>query len=84
MADGTDDLSQLFKDDLLGMDAGVGDAAAEEAARVALSNSMFAEDAAMEARVGRGGTPGPRGPGCRPRPDRGALSHATGTTGALT
>ena len=68
MADGTDDLSQLFKDDLLGMDAGVGDAAAEEAARVALSNSMFAEDAAMEARAGRGGTPAPRARGGATRP----------------
>ena len=77
MADGTDDLSQLFKDDLLGMDAGVGDAAAEEAARVALSNSMFAEDAAMEARAGRGGTPAPRARGGRHPSDRGAISDTT-------
>ena len=41
---GRDDLSSLFNDDLLGMDAGVGDAAAEEKAREALSNSMFADE----------------------------------------
>ena len=40
-ASARDDLAQLFNDDLLGMDAGVGDAAAEEKAREALSHSMF-------------------------------------------
>ena len=43
MANATDDLSQLFNDDLLGMDAGVGDAAAEEKAREALSSAMMAD-----------------------------------------
>ena len=40
-ASARDDLAQLFNDDLLGMDAGVGDAAAEEKAREALSHSML-------------------------------------------
>ena len=43
-ASARDDLAQLFNDDLLGMDAGVGDAAAEEKAREALSHSMFADE----------------------------------------
>ena len=53
-ASARDDLAQLFNDDLLGMDAGVGDAAAEEKAREALSHSMFAD----ERRGDGGGTPG--------------------------
>ena len=53
-ASACDDLAQLFNDDLLGMDAGVGDAAAEEKAREALSHSMFAD----ERRGGGGETPG--------------------------
>ena len=55
MANATDDLSQLFNDDLLGMDAGVGDAAAEEKAREALSSAMMA-DMAQERGVPPPGT----------------------------
>jgi hypothetical protein len=39
-----DDLASLFNDDLLGMESGVGDAAAEEKAREALSNSFFQDE----------------------------------------
>ena len=70
-ASARDDLAQLFNDDLLGMDAGVGDAAAEEKAREALSHSMFAD----EQRGDGGGTPG--------RNDGGMGAHVRGSPGGL-
>ena len=52
-----DDLASLFNDDLLGMESGVGDAAAEEKAREALSNSFFQDESrgTPDRAGGRGG-----------------------------
>ena len=62
-----DDLASLFNDDLLGMESGVGDAAAEEKAREALSNSFFQDESrgTPDRAGGRGGGGGGGDPGIR-------------------
>ena len=89
-----DDLASLFNDDLLGMESGVGDAAAEEKAREALSNSFFQDESrgTPDRAGGRGGggretrgydsppPPGMHAGGCTPG---GGVSYAPDPSGNL-